>query len=480
MLHYVRELGTARSNTGGILGAERIEVRTILLVDDDPAAIRPPARLFDRQGWRVLEAHDGKAAYPLFQAQNPDVVIVDLHLPGIGGMDLLEIFRRDDPDVGVIILTGKADLELAVEAIHRGAENFLAKPVKPSHLAAIAERTHEKVSLRRQNRVLTGRKTHQRTIDPWSESTAMRPILAQLDMISRTDSSVLIQGETGTGKGWLVQKMHEESKRARQPFVEINCGGLTATFLDSELFGHEKGAFTDAKAQKRGLFEIADGGTIFLDEIGELAPDLQPKLLKVLETKKFRRLGGTREITIDVRLVAATNRDLAREVRTGGFREDLYYRLAVFPIHLPPLRERSSRDITTLCYFLLEGLAERFGRNERAHISEKALELLCRHPWPGNIRELRNVLERCLLNTGSEMEIRPEHLPSEIIARAVPAGRGEDYEPTLTLEEVERRHIARVLKHCEGNRARAAAVLGISRRAIYDKITRLGISEEKR
>jgi transcriptional regulator with PAS, ATPase and Fis domain len=266
--------------------------------------------------------------------------------------------------------------------------------------------------------------------------------------------------------------IHDLSPRARAPFVEVNCAGLNATFLDSELFGHEKGAFTDAKERKQGLFEIADQGTIFLDEIGDLAPELQPKLLKVLETKTFRRLGGTREITVDVRLIAATNKDLAAEVEAGRFREDLYYRLSVMPLRLPPLRERSRDDRLTLVTRLLGDLRNELPEGP-SQLSSEALERLLSYPWPGNVREMRNVLERALILGRGRPELSVEHLPGEFRARP---GIGDRRHTPLSLDELERQHIERTLRHHGGNRTRAAAELGISRATLINKIKRYAIS----
>jgi transcriptional regulator with PAS, ATPase and Fis domain len=283
---------------------------------------------------------------------------------------------------------------------------------------------------------------------------------------------VLLTGETGTGKGWLAKVLHARSRRARAPFVEVNCAGLTATLLDAELFGHEKGAFTDAKTQKPGLFEVADGGTLFLDEIGDLAPELQPKLLKVLETRRFRRLGGTREITVDVRLVAATHHDLRAAVRAGRFREDLYYRLAVFPLHLPPLRDRGRDAILALTRHLATELQSQLGRGPTTFTSE-ALALMLDHAWPGNIRELRNTIERVLLLARDEPEVGGEHLPPDL--RVAAAGdeviAADLADGDLSLERAERRHIARVLAHVGGNRVHAARALRISRATLYKKLS---------
>jgi transcriptional regulator with PAS, ATPase and Fis domain len=295
----------------------------------------------------------------------------------------------------------------------------------------------------------------------------MEELRRQIEVLAEGSAPILLSGETGSGKGWAARLIHSSSPRRAAPFVEVNCAGLSATFLDSELFGHEKGAYTGARAQKLGLFEIANGGTLFLDEVGDLAPELQPKLLKVLESQRFRRLGGTREIEVDVRLVAATHHDLPQAVKTGRFRQDLFYRLAVLPLHLPALRERGREDIMQLASRILAELRAKTGRGP-SRFAPDTLELLARHSWPGNIRELRNVLERVMLLAGNAEELRPEHLPLEL--RGSGECEPEVGDDDLSLQAVERRHIARVLLHSGGNRAAAARVLGVTRATLYKKL----------
>jgi two-component system response regulator HydG len=293
----------------------------------------------------------------------------------------------------------------------------------------------------------------------------LRQLAHQVELLAASDrTTVLLTGESGTGKGWVSRIIHNLSPRAKGPFIEVNCGGLSATFLDSELFGHERGAFTDAKERKQGLFELAEGGTIFLDEIGELAPDLQPKLLKVLETKGFRRLGGTKELVVDVRLVAATNRDLVAAARDGKFREDLFYRLSVMPLHIPAVRERTREDRLALLRRLFADLAAQMPGCP-AVASAEALDRLLAAPWPGNVREMRNVLERAMILSRGRPEIGVEHLPLDLRQRQAE----RRYQP-LSLAEVEKTHIERALRHHAGNRTRAAQELGISRATLINKI----------
>jgi two-component system, NtrC family, response regulator AtoC len=443
----------------------------ILLIDDEPGILRLLERSFRLWQWQVHTAASGRDALDIVERERPDVVIQDLNMPGLSGLELLRVLRAADPDAAVIPLTGRGDVQTAVQAMHLGAEFFLTKPVELEQLRAVADRAWEKVELRRQNRFLAaGQNDAGPGLAGFGATPPMRALAAQIELIGSSDSTVLLQGETGTGKGHVARRIHARSARAARPFVHVNCGGLSATFLDSELFGHERGAFTDAKTQKRGLFEVANGGTLFLDEIGDLATELQPKLLTVLESRRFRRLGGTHEIEVDVRVIAATNRPLSEEVRSGRFREDLYYRLAVFPIELPPLRQRGTADVVELVYASLRDLRRSLGRGP-TRVSTEALAHLTRYAWPGNIRELRNVLERVLLVAGEAETVLPMHLPAELLDRA---GRPDDAAETqLTLDEVEMRHIRRVLEACGGNRTRAAEVLGVSRKTLYSKLQRV-------
>ncbi|HEX8691986.1 MAG TPA: sigma-54 dependent transcriptional regulator [Longimicrobium sp.] len=446
--------------------------RSVLLVDDEPSVLRVLARFFERQEWEVYQALSGEDGVRTFDAQHPDLVLLDVNLPGLSGLQVLEILVARGATV--VMLTGQAEVDTAVEAMQLGAESFLPKPVDFTHLQAAAERAVEKVELRRANQLLAERMAEQSRVGALGESAKMRDLARQVDLLAASPyTSALLLGESGTGKSFVAQMIHARSPRARGPFVEINCAGLSATFLDSELFGHERGAFTDAKEMKRGLFEVADHGTLFLDEIGDLDPGLQPKLLRVLETHTFRRLGGTREIEVDVRLVAATNRDLQAEVRAGRFREDLFYRLSVFPLTIPPLRERSREDVLELIHTSLSDLRRRHP-DAPEELSAKALDLLVGYAWPGNVRELRNALERALVLARGAERIGPEHLPEQVRAPGAPRAQRQDWE-VLTLEEVERRHIERTLHLTGGNRTLAAEKLGISRATLHAKIKEYGL-----
>ncbi len=443
---------------------------SVLLIDDDVDVLRAIGNAFERLGYEVTRELSGEAGLATFDRQRPEVVILDLRLPGMDGMEVLEHMRQRG--AAVILLTGQSDVETAVRAMQLGAENFLTKPVDITHLAAAAARVADKVRLRRVNETLL-HGTSGRGLESLGASGQMQDFAHQVGLLAQSDrTTVLLTGESGTGKGWVARMIHDLSPRSKEPFVEVHAAGLTSTFLDSELFGHEKGAFTDAKDRKQGLFEIADRGTIFLDEIGDLVPELQPKLLKVLETKTFRRLGGTRELSVDVRLIAATNRNLQAEVERGRFREDLYYRLSVMPLMLPAVRDRTREDRMALINRILGDLRKELPDGPAA-LSSEVIERLLVYPWPGNVREMRNVLERALILGRGQPAISVEHLPGEFRARP---GVGDRRHTPLSLDDLERQHIDRTLKHHGGNRTRAAAELGISRATLINKIKRYNLT----
>ena len=437
---------------------------TLLLVDDDASVLRAIGDYFERVGYEVWRDGTGEQAIDTFHRVRPDVVLLDLYLPDSSGLAVLERLRREG--AAVILLTGQGDIETAVKAMQLGAENFLTKPVDMTHLAAAIARVAEKVRLSRQNARLRALDHEAEGIGSLGVSRAMQDLARQIELLAASErSTVLLSGESGTGKGWVARVIHNLSPRSGGPFVEVNCAGLSATFLDSELFGHEKGAYTDAKERKVGLFELADHGTIFLDEIGELTLELQPKLLKVLETKKFRRLGGTRELSVDVRLIAATNRDLVREIEAGRFREDLYYRLNVMPLVLPPVRDRSREDRLELITRILTDLKTQLPGCP-SDCTTDVVDRLLSAPWPGNVREMRNVLERSMILARGQPTIGFEQLPTELRQRSTTDRRYT----AQSLSEVERQHIERTLRHHSGNRTRAAMELGISRATLINKI----------
>jgi DNA-binding NtrC family response regulator len=438
---------------------------TILIIDDEQEITSVLGRFFERARHQVIVANGAEEGWTAFNRSRPDLVFLDLHLPDGSGMDLLA--RLKDTDAVVIMITGQGDIEVAVEAMRVGAENFLVKPVELAHLGAATDRALEKAKLREMNRFLAQRRGEAATTSAvLGVSPAMRDIAAQIEMLARSDkTTALLLGESGTGKGRVAERIHAQSLRASKPFVEVNCASLTAQSLDSELFGHEKGAL-DARERKIGLIEIAEGGSLFLDEIGDLDATLQPKLLRVLEGKTFRRLGGTEEVRTEVRLIAATSKDLVNEVTAGKFREDLYYRLSVMPITLPPLRARTREDLVQLIGAVLDDLRPQLGEAPE-RVADAALERLLKYAWPGNIRELRNVLERAMIMGRGSPDILPMHLPPEV--RDASGVMVEHYTPR-SLEEVERVHMERTLRAHGGNRTRAAKELGISRATLIKKI----------
>jgi two-component system response regulator HydG len=430
---------------------------SILVVDDDQTVRETLAEFFDSLGYVVRSAATATAGRQAAAEHAPDVVLVDLRLPDASGLTLLEALRADDPELGVIVLTGHADVPTAVRAMQQGALDFLEKPVELEALGVAVDRAAELVGLRREVSVLRARRGD--AVANGGGGTADPPSLERLiDLAARNDEvPVLIVGETGTGKGFVARRIHERSARAAQPFVEVNGASLSATFLESELFGHERGAFTDAKQAKRGLFEVAGRGTLFLDEIGEVVTEVQPKLLKVLEERTFRRLGGTSELRSEARVVAATNQPLAQRVQQGAFRADLYYRLQVLTLALPSLRDRRDE---------LADLARAFAP-PGTRLSQAALRAIERYDWPGNVRELKNTLWRAsLLADGGDIEPRHLSLP-ELAGPAAPA--------PVTLADVERSAIVDALAATAGNRVKAAQRLGIARSTLLEKIRRLGI-----
>jgi DNA-binding NtrC family response regulator len=456
----------------------------VLIVDDEQAITAALATFLERVGGHtVARAHTGREGLDAFAERRPDVVLLDLWLPDMSGFDVLRTLAPEDPVV--IMITGGGDVAKAVEAMQLGAENFLTKPVELPHLAVVVERATEKARLRRMSRYLAqqrggpgGAGGSASTIV--GSSPTMRELTHQVAMLAQNDrTTVLLVGESGTGKGRIAEYIHANSPRAGHPFVEVSCSAVRGERLEAELFGVERvgvsesGAF-DARDGVPGLLEVADGGSIFLDEIGDLDPSLQARLLRVLEGKSFRRLGGTQEIMTRVRVIAATHRDLVNEVTAERFREDLYYKLSVMPVHLPPLRARTRDDLVDLTASLLDDLARELPEAPR-RLSDQALERLLAYTWPGNIRELRNVLERAMLLSEGQERIGPELFPAEV--RNAPGGTGAtaDRHVPRSLDDVEREHIARTLKAHEGNRTHAARELGISRATLIKKIKQYGL-----
>lgn len=438
---------------------------SVLLIEDEPEIRRVITSLLKRTGLEVVSIGTGRDGLALFEELHPEVCLLDLNLPDIPGFEVLPQMVR--AGAAVIILTGQGDVQTAVRAIQMGAENFLTKPVDTDHLLASVTRAMEKVRLKRETARLRTRDLSSPDLGTLGDSPPMRLIQEQIGLLAENDrATVLISGESGTGKGHVARLIHELSPRGKAPFVQVNCAGLSPNLLESELFGHEKGAFTDAKERKLGLLESAHAGTILLDEVGELAQTLQPKLLQVLEERTFRRVGGNREIPLEGRILAATNRKIEEDVSKGRFREDLFYRLSVFPLALPPLRDRSREDRLVLLETLLAALESQIPGKPR-DMDSRVREILLDHDWPGNVREMRNVLERVLILSSGGGKIRVEHLP-----RDLGRGGGQPGSAALgqSLQEVERDHIARTLSAQNGNRSRTARILGVSRTTLIKKI----------
>jgi two-component system response regulator HydG len=445
---------------------------SILLIDDDVAVLRVLGVFFEQLGWDVFRELTGEAGMATFERALPDVVVVDLHLPGMDGIEVLEHLRGRE--TAVIMLTGDSDIPTAVRAMQSGAENFLTKPINLSQLQATAERAVERVRLRRVNRTLIGQSATAEGLDALGSSALMREVARQATLLAHGDRrAVLLQGESGTGKRWLARLLHDVSPRGSAPFIEVACGAADAAWLEAELFGRETGGGGDGSVERRqGLLEVADGGTLFLDEVADLPLEMQAKLLATIEARSIRRPGGTREIPVDVRIIAATAQSLQVAVEEGRFREDLCYCLNVAPVTVPPLRERSRDDFLALIRRFLKELAPAMP-GAPVRLSDDALDRLLKHPWPGNVTELHNVLERALLLARGADVVGIEHLPAEFRGRFTPV-LDRRHTP-LTLDELERMHIDRTLKHHGGNRTHAARELGISRATLIAKIKRYAI-----
>ncbi|MDH3626389.1 MAG: sigma-54 dependent transcriptional regulator [Acidobacteriota bacterium] len=451
----------------------------VLLVEDEKLIRWSIRTHLEEHGFVVAEAEDGAKANKLLRQDEFDLLVLDHRLPDTTGLDILRDVRAQSNEVAVIMMTAFGSVEKAVEAIKLGAYEYLTKPVNLEHLLAVAHKALETTRLKRQLRRLQSerRETHasHRLI---GTSPAMRQVLERVDRVSGSRASIiLLQGESGTGKNVVARAIHYGSPRVDAPFVNITCSALTASLLESELFGHEKGAFTDAKERKQGLLEVADGGTVFLDEIGEMPPALQAKLLRFLEDRTFKRVGGTRDIEVDVRIIAATNRNLTEAVKNGEFREDLFYRLNVIPIGIPALRERRE-DISLLTQHFIDGFNEELRTNCKG-IRKDALDRMMAHEWPGNVRELRNVIERILILEDKEW-ITLADLPAEVRGDIESHQSPSTDDPTLpvgkmTLEQIECSAIREALRRCDHNQVQAARLLGLSRDTLRYRIKKFKI-----
>jgi len=454
-------------------------VTTVFVIDDEREMVDLVQLGLKKRGFTVVPFSNGIDALAALPEKDVDVVVTDLNMKGMSGLEVCQQVVAARPDVPVLVLTAFGSFETAVGAIRAGAYDFVTKPVEIEALAIAIRRAAEHRALRgevkRLREVVANTRGRGELI---GASPAMQQVYQTIDQVSATDATVLITGESGTGKEVVAREIHNRSKRKAGPFIAINCAAVPEALLESELFGHAKGAFTDAKTSRQGLFQQASGGTLFLDEIGEMALALQPKLLRALQERKVRPVGAENEVAIDVRLVTATNRDLEEMVEAKAFREDLYYRINVIHTPLPPLRARGG-DVLLLAQHWLRHYAAVFDKKV-VGLTAAAAERIMAYEWPGNVRELGNCLERAVALAHFE-EIQVEDLPEKIRnqqTRRSTSLSGSDVPELLTLEEVERRHVIRVLEACHGNRTDAAKILGLDRKTLYRKLLRWGVSDE--
>jgi DNA-binding NtrC family response regulator len=466
---------------------------TILVVDDERTLARAIKAYLEEAGYEVEVTGDAESALPLLASLAPDVVITDVRLPGMDGITLLKKVREFDPGIAVVVMTAHGSIEGAVEAVKLGAFDYLKKPIDLEELKLLADRAHESSALKQELSYYRRRGGREPGFaEVVGNSPVMRTVLEQARQIAALDETppVLITGETGTGKGLVARTIHASGPRAAKPFIEVNCTALPASLMEAELFGHERGAFTDAKESKMGLFEAAEGGFLFLDEIGDVELSLQGKLLRAIEERVVRRVGGVRDRKIDVRILAATNRDLEREVARERFRNDLYFRLAVLILKLPPLRERGD-DVLLLADLYLRRFAAKYAKEAR-RITPEAQQLMRSYPWPGNVRELSHVMERAVL-WSKGTELTAEHLaltrpvepvaaiPEESMAVAEPTGEfpvavTQSFPPQgMTLDQWEKTLLEQALRETGGNQTRAAQRLGISRDTLRYRLKKYGI-----
>jgi two-component system response regulator HydG len=445
------------------------EPRNILLVDDHKSFRDSLAKILSAEGFRVFPADDGEEALDILRKESIHLVLSDLKMPKMDGVELLKVAKTIRPDIEIVLMTGYGTVDTAVTAMKDGAFDYIQKPFKPREILKLVRKAVEKLSLVLENRLLQERiKDFQKVEKIVGRSPAMKHILEIVAQVAPSSATVLIQGESGTGKEVIGQGIHDLSPRARNPFVKVSCAALPETLLEAELFGYERGAFTGAIARKEGRFELANGGTLFLDEIGEVSPTVQVKLLRVLQVGEFERLGGTKTIRADVRIVAATNINLLEAVERKTFREDLYSRLNVITLTLPPLREREG-DIPLLAHHFLEIFKEKNNKAVKG-FTQEAMEVMLQYPWPRNVRQLENAIERAVVLTRSEL-ITPGDLPPEILKTI-----GLLDEKTLSiplgtpLEAIEKRVIEETLRFSRGDKNLASKILGISARTIYRKM----------
>lgn len=448
----------------------------IMVVDDEHLIRWSLEQNLKKQGYDVCTAGTGEDALRMAREEQPELVLLDYHLPGINGLEVLQRLKEIDEEVLVIMVTAQGGLETAVNTMRHGAYDYINKPFNLDEMAIVIRKALETSELRRE--VVQLRSEHKKQGPPQilGGSKHMKNVMEMMAKVAKSDAStVLVQGESGTGKELVAKWIHYESSRAEKPFVAINCAAVPATLLESELFGHEKGAFTDAKTSKKGLFELADGGTVFLDEIGDMEIGMQAKLLRFLEDRTFRRIGGAKVIPVDVRIISATNKDLLKAIEEKQFRNDLYYRLQVIPIFLPALRERKE-DILVLANYFIEMFTKEFNKPTKG-ISSMAEKLLVEYNWPGNIRELKNVIERAII-LGNDENLLLENLPLEIVAKAsqvtVPLTTFKLPPEGIDIEEVERELIKQSLEMTDWNQSKAAKKLNLGIDAFRYRMKKFG------
>jgi DNA-binding NtrC family response regulator len=446
----------------------------VLVIDDETSILHTLGILLRGEGFDVTVRSSGKDALERWDEATPDVVLSDIRMPGFSGMDVLAAVRDRDPDVPVILMTAQASLQSAIEAVNRGAFYYLQKPFANDELVALCRRAAETRVLKHENVALKKEIKRRETSSrgrPIGKNRAFLEVIELAETVAPTDSTVLITGHSGTGKEVLARYIHQLSDRADGRFVSINCGALPENLLESELFGHVKGSFTGAIKDKEGLLVAARGGTFFLDEVGEMSPALQVKLLRTLQEREVVPVGATRTIETDVRVIAATNRDLEHEMRRGTFRSDLYYRLNVISLHMPPLRDRAD-DVPVLT----EHFLSRFADGQGIDIDADALECLSGYDWPGNVRELENALERAAVLSGGK-RITKDHLPDRVVDPPTPTLVAARSAENPTLDTIEKAYVLWVLDAEGGNKARAAEILGIDPSTLYRKLARYGVAE---
>ena len=447
----------------------------ILVVDDEEVMRESMAAWLREDGYSVDAASSGREAIEMAAKKDYAIYFIDLKMPGgMDGIETMMEIRRMHAGASIIIITAYATVDTAITAMKEGAQEYIVKPCNPEEISLLVSRLIKIKNLERENIILRKKLRRQYKFqDIISKNARMLDILQLAQEVASMPSTVLIRGESGTGKELIARAIHNSGERASRPFVAVSCAALAETLLESELFGHEKGSFTGAAGQKKGKFELADGGTIFLDEIGDISPKLQMDLLRVLQERCFYRVGGSEEIHVDVRVIAATNANLQERVQDGKFRDDLYYRLNVIEIKLPPLRERRE-DIPLLARHFLEKLSHELGREDVCDISENGLKLLMDYDWPGNVRELENVVERALVTCRSRVLTGDDF---SFLIQAVQASRGAwKVPPSVTLQELEREAIAATIERTQGNIKEAAAQLGIDRSTLYEKIKKYEIA----